>query len=583
MSELEGDARPGPALRRLMLEPLLVIVFTLLTLILGYNGLAAYYHGQPFTRVDLFYMTLQLFVLQHTVDPGKADAALSFARFAAPLLASYAAVRALMAVLAEPLKTRRLAWLHGHVIICGLSRKGLQLLKDFQSQGVQTVVIEWDKENDLIETARAFGALVLLGDASEEVTLRKAGIDRASYAFAVCREDGVNAEIALIAERICGEGGSGDGQQLTMFIHIWSLKMCELLKRRGLLERRTAGFRCRVFNIYENIAREVLRSYPLDWQPIRKDDPRTVHLIIVGMGSIGECIALQAAKIGHFANGKRLQITAIDKSGRERRSQFLARYPFIHKVCDIEFLHGDFEDPDVLAQLERYARDPNRLISVAVCLADDSRNLAAAIYFSDAFKHAQIPVRVRMNRKAGLARLAEEPGGSGRRLEVFIVTEGYCSEREIVGTERDKLAQAAHESYRAMAGANPYPPWDDLAEEIKEFNRQVADHTDVKLRTIGCENVPAGQADPNFAFTPEETEILARMEHSRWCAAQYIAGYQFGKTPDGTRDLERRVHPMLIPWEELPELNRNKDRNNVVRIPEWLRTIGRGIKRKNSE
>jgi len=107
-----------------------------------------------------------------------------------------------------------------------------------------------------------------------------------------------------------------------MFIHIGSLKLCDLLKKRGLLERKSAGFRCRVFNVYENIAREVLRTYPLDWQPIRSDDPRTVHLIVAGLGSIGGCIALQAAKIGHFANGKRLQITVVDRSGRDRRNNF---------------------------------------------------------------------------------------------------------------------------------------------------------------------------------------------------------------------------------------------------------------------
>jgi len=192
---------------------------------------------------------------------------------------------------------------------------------------------------------------------------------------------------------------------------------------------------------------------------------------------------------------------------------------------------------------------------VAVCLSEDARSLAAAMYFSDAFKSSRIPVRVCMNRKAGLARLADDPGGElqARRLEVFIVTEGYCSEKEIVGIDRDKLAQAAHESYRTHAGAHPYPAWDDLAEEIKEFNRQVADHTDVKLRTVGCENVLAADAEPGFQFTAAEIEVLARMEHARWCSAQYLAGYQFGKTADSRRDVERRIHPMLIAWDELPE------------------------------
>jgi hypothetical protein len=64
--------------------------------------------------------------------------------------------------------------------------------------------------------------------------------------------------------------------------------------------------------------------------------------------------------------------------------------------------------------------------------------------------------------------------------------------------------------------------------------------------------------------------MLAQLEHRRWLADKYLAGYSYGKV----RDEDHMLHPDLIPWEDLSEADREKDRNNIRQIPELMAMQG---------
>ena len=70
----------------------------------------------------------------------------------------------------------------------------------------------------------------------------------------------------------------------------------------------------------------------------------------------------------------------------------------------------------------------------------------------------------------------------------------------------------------------------------------------------------------------EEIELLAQAEHDRWNASKRQQGYTYA--PGDKRDVEPRTHPCLLPWSELPEHERDKDRITVRAIPEFLETAG---------
>jgi len=117
--------------------------------------------GKSSDVLDLIFKSCQLFVLQISVDPPM-PWQLNTARVLAPLVAAYTALQALAELFAAQIQSLRLRFRCGHVVICGLGRKGLILARGFLERGRTVVVIEQDAENDLVRQCRDLGGGVLL-------------------------------------------------------------------------------------------------------------------------------------------------------------------------------------------------------------------------------------------------------------------------------------------------------------------------------------------------------------------------------------------------------------------------------------
>lgn len=69
-----------------------------------------------------------------------------------------------------------------------------------------------------------------------------------------------------------------------------------------------------------------------------------------------------------------------------------------------------------------------------------------------------------------------------------------------------------------------------LSEELHESNCQFAMHLVFELRAIGCTTVPEeSKLRAVEMFTPEELELLARIEHDRWVAERLITSWTFAE------------------------------------------------------
>lgn len=143
---------------------------------------------------------------------------------------------------------------------------------------------------------------------------------------------------------------------------------------------------------------------------------------------------------------------------------------------------------------------------------------------------------------------------------------------------REHLARTIHHNYRASQAGLLSPdspamqPWEQLREDLKESNRQQADQIPEKLKVIGYDIRPAtGGKTSKPWLTPEALELLARMEHDRWMKDKLAAGWTYAPPP---RDDAKKTHPCLVSWEQLPEAEKDKDRQAVLQIPELLAQAG---------
>ena len=87
-----------------------------------------------------------------------------------------------------------------HAIICGYGRVGQRLVLELHDAGVQLVVIDQDAER-LAEAERA-GMFVIVGDASQESVLMKAGVQRAKVLATVLPAYPDNVFVTLTAREL---------------------------------------------------------------------------------------------------------------------------------------------------------------------------------------------------------------------------------------------------------------------------------------------------------------------------------------------------------------------------------------------
>lgn len=87
-----------------------------------------------------------------------------------------------------------------HYIICGFSRTGRQIAKEFQAEDVPFVVIDADMES--VQRAQAEGYTAFQGDATLDDTLLKVGIERAMCIVAALPSDAENLYIVLSAKTL---------------------------------------------------------------------------------------------------------------------------------------------------------------------------------------------------------------------------------------------------------------------------------------------------------------------------------------------------------------------------------------------
>lgn len=91
----------------------------------------------------------------------------------------------------------------GHVIVCGFGRNGRKAYHELEASGVRVVIVEQDEALLKAETESGKASvLVVFGDATNDDTLRAAGVDRARALITALPKDADNVFVALTAREL---------------------------------------------------------------------------------------------------------------------------------------------------------------------------------------------------------------------------------------------------------------------------------------------------------------------------------------------------------------------------------------------
>jgi voltage-gated potassium channel Kch len=535
-------------------------------------GLAAFLLDSKATFVESLYLSVQLLILHmpHDYPPCTSQGVFLLFQAAKSFAVMAWATLGVLIVTSLFSKHQRL-WSTvrkgDHTVICGLSGVGLELAEDaVRREGERVVVI--DREPNAAATIRAeeAGASFIPGRPSEPQLLIKAGVQGAALLLAATEDDGGNIAAVLEARK------AAPGKSLRPFVHIADPQLRALLRRQRTFSS-DGSAPATIFNVFDNSARLLLRDYPLDHARIRSESKQVVQLVVIGFGHMGEAVLTRAALTGHYANLKRLQAIVIDRDAERKGRLFWNRYPTFGQVAGAQFLQADAAEPKTQAQIASLcAVSANAISTIVIAFDDPLRALSIALSLLNVMP-SSVPIRLRLNDDSGLAALLPSiqvtPFGSMRDA---------CRRKSWLDPELDATARKFHEYYLAKLTEaerslenRTSREWDLLDDDFVDSNRQLADHIYVKLRAVGCYTTAVGSQDdpgePVDHFEKHEIELLAKMEHRRWMAERFMAGW----TPGPKRDVEKRQSPYLVEWEDLPPDIQERDRGIVRIIPNVLK------------
>lgn len=535
-----------------------LLILAVITLLLGLAGFSLLPPGDLPSPEDRLIRTLKFFKADGTIPAGS-PVILRVARLTGALFTAFALVKFWRSFFHEQIAAFHLSWWHGHVVICGLGRKGLHLLECFRGQGRRVVAAQIRPSDEEAAGWRRRGAIVVAGDATHVDTLGKLRLEHAAEVFAVCGDDRTNFEIALqVLERYRAAGCT---QSLTCFVHLVDVPLLHRLQHRDFFSERPAGLEFVFFNVHEHAARRLQAQHPL---PVpRSSDDAPVHLLLLGSGPALRALLLHHARTAHLGDLRRPRITVLSPGAGAEAAALRSAYPALPEICDLSW--QELQSDGVAVRLLDAVRSGTDQIRAVVALSNDQDSLALALLLREAGLDPGVPLFVRIGEQAGLVRLlrAANREVSALNLVAFGAVEDVCGAEVLAQRQLDHLAEASHEAYRQSqlkSGVTPKGnpsllPWKELPEDLKAANRVLADHLEIKRRTLAALGTHPAAGTP----APDHLELLAQMEHNRWCAERRLAGWTFA----AMRDNQRRLHPSLVPWDQLTERERQKDREAV--------------------
>jgi hypothetical protein len=290
--------------------------------------------------------------------------------------------------------------------------------------------------------------------------------------------------------------------------------------------------------------------------------------------------ALLSSRLGG-ASEQRLRIVLVDRGASAQRARLLSRHPHLAVYCEIVAVDLEpamvvFERPDLL----RGSAGPMRAY---VCMDDPVAGLSTGVQLYRTIGRQKAVVIAVLSEEDSAGRFLAPGGVFDVGLQLFGLIERTCTVELLLDTPVEAVARLQHLDHvreRLAAGLNlgdtPFlRPWEQLTEAQKDENREWARSVPAKLRGIGELRELRDWEHPLFAFTGDETEVLAEREHERWLTWRLETGWRHAS--DRNDDLQ--LHPDLVSWDELSERSREYDRSQIRNLPRQLARAGYEIYR----
>jgi hypothetical protein len=534
------------------------------------------------------YMAAQLFTLESGASVTNPPLELEIARWLAPAstlgglfaagLLAYQKLRMTIEARLRPAKT----------ILLGLNSASQALANQIltnapENRPLHIVVPETNSAN--AESLRRAGALLIPADPTELASLASLQWDYVSKVVCSCGNDRDSIASALALEQLLRRQKRSSPLEVSVQVNDPAAR--DVLHRNGIIDLfHGDAARFTILNPLRNQARMLFDRYPLEFHegdsgPAMGQD---VSLFFPELDDLAVACLVQAARIAHFRSGQKLRIVVASTNAKRDVGKLRMYYPGIDTCVHMEAVEiGQNEFvPYCISRIHEGSETSRANIFLGSC--GDEEGFATALLFRERLLSIRGKSRIMLAISAdGVHRqmLKQRIHLSGVTSSFgFVPTLDECSAVDIVFDQSlDRVARIIHQTWLDeetlrikksgfQALAKPaFRPWDELDEAKRDNNRFAADHLNVKLRAAGLSPDDSDLESKWEELAPELLEEISRMEHCRWAAQLYLAGWTVSKT----RDDSRRLHPNLVGYQDLDEPTREYDRQQVRNTARYVR------------
>ena len=555
----------------------------------GYVGwLATNSNEAPVGALDAVYRTIGALTFQDGYD-FVANLELDIARFVGLLVPLVGLLFAFSGQLGSSFARLFSVGAARHVVIAGDDHAALCLARDCAAYGDVVILIASDLPDETAWSLRHGGIMIVPGDPTQTEALRSARAAHASHIVAIAADDTANLRIEAAARALASKHKHGK-RKLSVDVSLHSpILLQEAREMRGILHKDNDTIEARPFSLDELAARNLLqRQGAIMMSAVEGHNHDRPHLLMFGFDDAAEAVAVRALMSLWSSHFEGPRITVVTPEPGAAQDRFDARYPNARAhdtwKADIVFKPFDWRLRSVSqAFLQEIAAERGPASFILVSTGVDAENIALALGVLRACNMGlssepggaqwAVPIYMKEASESEFSRqfaVGDRTKEEDAYLQAFGSVERVATRAMILDGALDTGAALAHKFYqRGLEDRGEMAPkeleaarrsWTDVAETYRNANRATADHAMMKLWDLGWQTAPPGvKGETALEASDADVMKVAEMEHARWMAERMMSGWR----PGAKRDNKLRIHPNLMPWDQLSDADKAKDADQV--------------------
>ena len=327
-------------------------------------------------------------------------------------------------------------------------------------------------------------------------------------------------------------------------------------------------------NYYEEWARKVFcknetinntkRKLHYPSKPITKYSEQNIHIVIMGINKMGIAIALEAARLYHFANfcqdsRYRTIITFIDNNAETKMNEFIYQYKQFFEISStsfydtltgikreimpskfkgkeanfldvqFDFIQSQIEHPIISNNIAEWSSDEKQQLLIAICFENSSTNLKLSMHLPHQVYLNNIPILTRQETSSALIELFNLGNNNINNKYSNIYPFGMKDEWITINPNRElrgklinylyerKLAHDLSSSYEEITNA-----WNSLTVSNQWASIHLGDSFEFKIDSLNLYDFIFTDKE----FNIEEKQLMSEIEHNRWNVEKLLQGFR---------------------------------------------------------